>query len=111
MPELSYTELEFKAATEVSLPRLVFLLDQDAVLPLPRNYQSDPLYEERQSAFRAQVEDAGVIVQKVDSPDRLETLLYQALKELPRQTEERIAGGLERSGSRSGRPAAAGRSS
>jgi len=32
----------------------------------------------------------------VASPDRLEVLLYQALKELPRQTEQRIDSGLER---------------
>jgi hypothetical protein len=96
-PELSYTELEFAAATDVRLPRLVFLLDEDAVLPLPRGYLSDPQYEERQTAFRARVRDAaGVIVQRVDSPDQLETRLYEALMELRRQTEQRIASGLQR---------------
>ena len=95
-PDLSYTELEFAAATEQGLPRLVFLLDEDAVLPMPRAYLSDPQYEERQSAFRARIRDAGLMVQRVDSPNRLETLLYQALKELPRQTEQRIESGLQR---------------
>jgi Domain of unknown function (DUF4062)/TIR domain len=96
-PELSYTELEFAAATEVRLPRLAFLLDEGAVLPLPRGYLSDPQYEERQTAFRARVWDAaGVIVQRVDSPDRLETGLYEALMELRRQTEQRMVNGLQR---------------
>jgi hypothetical protein len=82
-PELSYTELEFAAATDQDLPRLVFLLDEDAVLPLQRSYLSDPRYEERQRAFRARV-TAAVTVQRVESPHRLELLLFQALKELPR---------------------------
>ena len=95
-PGLSYTELEFAVATELGLPRLIFLLDEDAVLPLPRPYQSDPRYGERQEAFRARGKGAGVTVQRVASPDRLEVRLYQALKELPRQTEQRIESGLER---------------
>lgn len=94
-PELSYTELEFAVATELSLPRLVFLLDDNVVLPLPRGYLFDPQCEERQRAFRARVMDA-VTVQRVGSPDQLETLLYQALKELPRQTGQRIESGLQR---------------
>jgi tetratricopeptide (TPR) repeat protein len=89
-PELSYTELEFAAAAELGLPQLVFMLNDKAVLPLPRDYLSDPQYEERQRSFRARIKDAGVTVQLVESPDRLETVLYQALTELRRRTEQRI---------------------
>jgi len=69
---------------------------RNAVLPLPRGYLSDPQYEQKQAAFRARVKDAGMTVQRVESPDWLEMLLYQALKELPRQTEQRIESGLQR---------------
>ena len=95
-PELSYTELEFQAATEQGLPRLVFLLDEDAVLPLPRSHLSDDRYEERQRAFRQRASDAGVTWQRIRSPDDLELLLFQALTELRRQTEQRIESGLQR---------------
>ena len=94
-PDLSYTELEFVAATEQGLPRLVFLLDEDAVLPLPRKYLSDPQYEEQQCGFRARATDAGVTVRRVASPDQLELLVFQALKELRQQTEQRIETGLQ----------------
>ena len=104
-PELSYTELEFQAASELGLPRLIFLLDEDAVLPLPRGYLSDPVYEQRQQAFRARARDAGMTVQRVDSPDRLEMLLYQALRELPRRTEKRIESGLQRERQPADKPA------
>jgi SOS-response transcriptional repressor LexA len=82
----SYVELEFDVATGKNLPRLVFLLDEEATVPLPRKYQSDPDHEAEQSAFRARVKDAGVIVGMVDSPAALETQLYQALIELPDQS-------------------------
>ena len=65
-PGLSYTELEFAAAGELGLPRLVFVLDENAVLPLPV-FLSDPVHGERQRAFRDQVQDAGITVQPVDS--------------------------------------------
>ena len=81
-PGLSYTELEFAAAGELGLPRLVFVLDENAVLPLPGVFLSDPVYGERQRAFRERVQGAGITVQPLDSPDRLETLLFQALTTL-----------------------------
>lgn len=81
-PRRSHTELELQAATEHGLPRLVFLLEEEAVLPLPQNYLFDPLYGDRQRAFRAQLMDAGITVQRVESPDRLETLLFHALGRL-----------------------------
>ena len=87
--ERSYTELEFDAATELGLPRLVFLLDEDAVLPLPRTFLTDPVFEQRQQAFRARVKAAGTTVQLVESPDRLETVLLHALTEL---SQRRLAG-------------------
>jgi len=34
-PDVSYTELEFNAATDARLPRLVFLLDEDSAVPIP----------------------------------------------------------------------------
>ena len=81
-PDHSYTELEFAEAGALGLPRLVFVLDENAVLPLPGVFLSDPVFGERQRAFRQRVLDAGITVQRVDSPDRLETLLFQALTAL-----------------------------
>jgi tetratricopeptide (TPR) repeat protein len=94
-PELSYTELEFAAATEQSLPRLLFLLDEDAILPLPRSFQSDPRYEKRQQRFRRRIADADTTIQRVSSPDQLELLLFQALTDMHQQAD--AGGGLVRS--------------
>jgi hypothetical protein len=58
-PEQSYTELEFGTATALGLPRLVFLLDEDEVLPLPASCLSDLTYGERQAAFRSRMSEAG----------------------------------------------------
>ena len=66
-------------------------------LPLPQVFLSDPVFGERQRAFRERVQDAGITVQRVDSPDRLETLLFQALTTLQQAP-----------GGRGGRGAAAG---
>ena len=89
-PGKSYTELEFEIATELGLPRLMFLLDEQAILPLPRPYLSDPEYDDRQHAFRQQVMAAGVTIRRVGSPGDLEVLLLQALTE----RHEQGTGGL-----------------
>jgi tetratricopeptide (TPR) repeat protein len=81
-PRLSYTELEFEEATRRGLPRLVFLLDEDAELPLPARQIVDERYGRRQAAFRRRLRKAGTVVATVASPAELETRLYQALIEL-----------------------------
>jgi SOS-response transcriptional repressor LexA len=82
-PEWSYVQLEFNAATELGIPRLLFLLDEKANLGLPGMYMSDPdiEHEKRQRAFRQRLQDTAGTVSLVDKPERLETLLFQALKE------------------------------
>jgi hypothetical protein len=80
-PEVSYTELEFQAATLAGLPRLVFLLDRDAALPIPLSVllDGDPELQARQRAFRDRLLDAGIMATKVASPEQLEVGLLQAL--------------------------------
>lgn len=82
-PEVSHTELEFETATEAGLPRLVFLLDEDAVLPIPASKltDADPDLRARQRAFREHVMDAGVMVARVASPEQLELEVTHALQE------------------------------
>jgi len=82
-PEVSYTELEFEAAAEAGLPRLVFLLDEKAALPIPADQLQDEDADRRagQRAFRARLLGAGILVAKVGSPDQLEVALLQALQE------------------------------
>ena len=88
-PDVSYTELEFEAATEAGLPRLVFLLDEDAALPIPaaQLQDDDPDLRARQRAFRDRLAAAGIMVAKVASPGELELRLLHALQESRAKTE------------------------
>jgi tetratricopeptide (TPR) repeat protein len=81
-PEVSYTELEFEEATAAGLPRLVFLLGEDT--EGTRELLTDPRHGERQLAFRARLEESGVTTATITTPSELETVLVQALSELPR---------------------------
>jgi hypothetical protein len=82
-PALSYTELEFQTATGAGMPRLVFLIDEDA--DGPARMFRDLEHGARQEAFRTRLaEEAGLVIASVASPDNLEMLLHQALTELPR---------------------------
>jgi tetratricopeptide (TPR) repeat protein len=81
-PDVSYTELEFETASAAGIPRLVFLLDEHA--EGPAGLFLDPLGGARQLAFRTRVKEAGLTTATVATPDRLETLLHQALSALPR---------------------------
>ncbi|MGH3804445.1 MAG: tetratricopeptide repeat protein, partial [Pseudonocardiaceae bacterium] len=83
----SYTELEFEAAGEAGLPRLVFLLDD--MTEGPRALLVDAEHGQRQEAFRVRLLDAGVTVMTVCSPETLHTAVYQALVELPRAESQR----------------------
>jgi Domain of unknown function (DUF4062)/NB-ARC domain len=87
-PEVSYTELEFEAAMEAGMPRLVFLLGEDA--QGPRALFADLRYGDRQEAFRRRVNDSGLTTATFTTADNLETLLVQALAEVPRARTEGI---------------------
>jgi hypothetical protein len=82
-PDVSYTELEFEAATEAGLPRLVFLLDNEVALPIPAAHllDEDPDRQTRQRAFRVRLRDSGIMVATVANPQELELELTHALQE------------------------------
>jgi tetratricopeptide (TPR) repeat protein len=83
-PEVSYTELEFDAATEAGIPRLMFLLDSGAELAVPPGSlrDQDATSQERQRKFRGKVLDSGVTAAMFATPGQLELQLLQALHDL-----------------------------
>jgi uncharacterized protein DUF4062 len=84
-PDVSYTELEFDAATEAGLPRLVFLLDTGADdVRIPLSMLIDREFGGRQDAFRGRVRDSGLVTGSFGSPAGLGQLVERSLRELAR---------------------------
>jgi tetratricopeptide (TPR) repeat protein len=95
-PDVSYTELEFDAATEAGLDRLVFLLDTDADgVGIPPSRLIDLEFGERQNAFRQRVRDSELTTQSFGGPAELGQLVERSLRDLA-DTRRRIASGLQR---------------
>jgi tetratricopeptide (TPR) repeat protein len=83
-PTVSYTELEFNEATEARLKRIVFLLDDTQVLPIPANrlFDQDPELLARQRTFRQRLESPDLTILRVATPADLEIALLQALQKV-----------------------------
>lgn len=74
-PDVSCTEFEFDVATEVGLPRLLFMLDREA--PVPMSY-FDSERGDRQVAFRAKA-GRGATYKSFSTPEQLALLIARAL--------------------------------
>jgi hypothetical protein len=90
-PDVSYTELEFEAATESpARKRFIFLLDPESSVPVGRFM--DVKHGDRQERFRTRLRDAGVMCKPFSDAHELEKLIYQALKDDDVEVSERSTG-------------------
>jgi tetratricopeptide (TPR) repeat protein len=94
-PKMSYTELEFDTAAEAGLPRLVFVLDTGADnVGIPVSALIDDRFGARQAAFRARVQEGGLVVQPFTDPATLGQLVERSLRELA-EKRRRTGSGTE----------------
>jgi len=78
-PDVSYTRLEFERATLLGMPRLIFLLNDEAALPLPARYLTDSKHGHLQDEFRARLRQPDLTSALVAWPAELELELFDAL--------------------------------
>ncbi len=91
---VSYTELEFQAASRAGLPRLVFLLEEAACPPGVADADHGAV-----EGFRRRLRDGGLVVRGFATVDSLELEVFHALSEL---VSSRLLGEL--SGMKAGGP-------
>jgi len=80
-PDRSYTELEYEAASQLGMPRLIFMtrLESESLPPPDQTAEQTT----RQQAFRQRLlEESNVTVAWIGTPADLEIALFQALVEL-----------------------------
>jgi len=103
-PARSYVEAEFAAAAEAKMPRLMFFLDEELEVNVPRQFWTDEEHESRQRAFRQRIANSNTFA-LARSPRHLEILLFQALVELsagqarlrqPGASQRQVTGGSPR---------------
>ena len=85
----SYTELEFDAATEAGLPRLVFLLEPDA--QGPDEMFTDRDHSARQESFRNRLRSSGLTVVMVSSPIQSDKAAFQAPRRSTRPVVDAVS--------------------
>ena len=89
-PHRSYVELEFDAAEDFRLLRLLCMLGEDPTVPLPAKFFADVEFGRRQALFRQRVRDTIPTID-FDSPTELEMRLYEALiAETQQRTRGRV---------------------
>jgi tetratricopeptide (TPR) repeat protein len=88
-PEVSYTELEYGAAADAGMRRLIFIVDEDTVVAIPpaRLLDRDLELQARQRKFRDRLRSADVMVCTFASPEELELELLHALQQSRSVTE------------------------
>jgi hypothetical protein len=98
-PQVSYTELEFEAATEAGLDRLMFLLDTSAAdVGIPLSALIDHEFGARQEAFRSRVRDSELVSAMFTDLGTLGQVVERSLRELAEKRRRPGAGSQQAQG-------------